>query len=80
MVDLQKIREHNCILEGRGNPDQVEWILVDRDNLGQRGGVGVANERATVRLNADTKVSHTNFQDGGTDNVGHGRHHPGVDL
>lgn len=68
-VGLQKVWEYYRVLESRGDPDQVEWILVHSDNLSQRRGVGVANVRSAVRLHADTEVTHTDFEFCGADNI-----------
>lgn len=54
--------------------------MVHSDDLGQGRGVGVANVRPAVRLNADTKVADPNFQLGTTDDVGSGLDQTAIDL
>lgn len=59
---IQQIREHDGIFKRRSNPNQVQWILVDRDNLGQRCRVRVADVRSSSRgLDADSKIPHPNL-------------------
>lgn len=77
--DLQKIREDDCVLERRRNPDQVQRILVDVDPLRQRCRIVRAQEGA-VSVGAETEVSNAHFQLCLADNVGDGSCHTGIDL
>ena len=77
--NLQEIREDDGILERRGDPDQVQRILVDVDALRQRGGIVRAQEGA-VCVCAETKVSHAHLELGLADNVRDGGCHTRVDL
>lgn len=36
---LHQVGEHYAVLEGVGNPDQIEWIRIERDLLGEESGV-----------------------------------------
>jgi hypothetical protein len=71
-ANLQKVREDNGILECCCHPDQVEWVLVDVDALGESGGVVRAQESA-VCVCAETKVSDADFERRLADDVGNCR-------
>lgn len=78
-VNLQEVREDNGILERRGNPDQVQRVLVDVDTLRQRRGIVGAQEGA-VGVCAETEVSHAHLELRLAYNVGDGGRHTRVDL
>lgn len=78
--NLHQIRENNHILELRSEPDQVERVLVDRDFLGESGGIVTAQPRPTVRVHADTKVADASLQVSVSSNVFNGGVHIVVDL
>ena len=76
---LQEVGEYNSVLEGRCNPNQVQWILVDVDALRKSGGIVRAKE-STVCVCAQSEVSNTNFQCRLSNNVGDSGCHTRIDL
>lgn len=59
-----EVWEHDRVLELARQPDEVEGVLVDRDLLGERGGVVGAQPAAAVRVDADAEVAHAGLQVG----------------
>lgn len=59
-----EVGEHDRVLELARQPDEVEGVLVDRDLLGERGGVVGAQPAAAVRVDADAEVAHAGLQVG----------------
>ena len=78
--DSHQIRKHNHVFELRGQPDQIERILVDRDLVGEGRGIVTAQPGAAVRVHADAEVAHTSLQVGVTGDNGDGRVGIVVDL
>ena len=76
---LQKIGEHDCVLECRCHPDQVQRILVDVDALRKSGGI-VRAEESTVCVCAQSEVSNTDLKCCLSDNVGNGCCDTRIDL
>ena len=77
--NLQEVREDDGILERRGDPNQVQRILVDVDALRQGGGI-VRAQKGAVGVCAETEVSHAHLELGLADNVRDGGCHTRVDL
>lgn len=59
-----EVGEHDRVLELARQPDEVQGVLVDRDLLGERGGVVGAQPAAAVRVDADAEVAHAGLQVG----------------
>lgn len=59
-----EVGEHDRVLELAGEPDEVQGVLVDRDLLGEGGGVVGAQPAAAVRVDADAEVAHAGLQVG----------------
>lgn len=53
-----EVWEHDGVLELARQPDEVEGVLVDRDLLGEGGGVVGTQPAAAVRVDADAEVAH----------------------
>jgi hypothetical protein len=62
--DSHKVRKHDGVLELARQPDEVEGVLVDRDLLGEGGGIVGAQPGAAVRVDADAKVADAGLQVG----------------
>ena len=58
---LHEIWKDYAVLERAGYPDEVQWILIDTDLAGETAGIVAAQEGATVRIDTDAKVSHSDF-------------------
>lgn len=80
IYNLQQIGEDNAILEGAGNPDQVQRILIDVDLLGESGGIVGAQEVTAVGIDADAEVADAHLEDSATDDVGDSSSDTRVDL
>lgn len=76
---LQEVGEHNGVLEGCGNPDQVQRVLVDVDALRESGGIVRAKECA-VCVCAESEVTNADLECCLSDNVGNGCCDARVDL
>jgi hypothetical protein len=76
---LQEVGEYDGVLEGRCDPDQVQWILVDVDALRKSGGI-VRAEESTVCVCAKSEVSNADFQSCLSDDVCNRRCNTRVDL
>lgn len=75
-----QVREDDAILERTGHPDQIQRILIDADLARQAAGVVAAQERASVWVDADAKISHPHFQLCLADDVRYGCGDSWVDL
>lgn len=60
--NIHQIRENNHILELRGEPDQIQRVLVDADLLRQSRGIVRAQPGAAVRVYADAKEADAGLQ------------------
>jgi hypothetical protein len=78
-VCVQEVGEHDGVLEGRCDPDQVQWILIDVDALRKSGRIVRAKE-STVCVCAESEVSNANFQRCLSNNVGNRCCHARIDL
>lgn len=59
-----QVWEDDHVLKLARQPDEVQRVLVDRDLLGQGGGIVGAEPGAAVRVDADAKVAHAGLQAG----------------
>ena len=78
--NIHQVWEHDSIFERASNPDQVQRVLVDIDLLCKGGCVVRAQVPASIRSDADSKVSDTDFHACMADNVGDGCYDAWVDL
>ncbi len=78
--DDEEVGKDYGILKGLCHPDQIQWVLVDRHQVGEGGSVLVAEESTSSRSYADSKVSHPNVEVGITDNVGYCCRHSWINL
>lgn len=63
-ANSHQVGKDNHVLELAGQPDEVEGVLVDRDLLGQGGGVVGAQPGAAVRVDADAEEAHAGLEVG----------------
>ena len=77
---LHEVGKDDAVFECGCNPDQIQWVLIDPDQVSQRGCVLIAEERAVVWLDADAEISDSYFEARGSDNVGYCRCHTWLDL
>lgn len=59
---LHQIWEHYAVLERAGDPDEIQWVLIDTDLACETAGIVAAQEGATVCINADTEIAHSDFK------------------
>lgn len=78
--DLHEVGEDDAVFEGGCDPDQIQRVLIDPDQVGQRGCVLIAEEGAVVGLDADAEISDADFEACGSHNVGDCRCHAWLDL
>ena len=78
--DDEQVGEDDGVLEGVGHPDEVQRVLVDVDEVSERGGVVVAEEGAIVGLDAEAEVADADFEVGSPNDVGDGGCYAWLDL
>ena len=79
-MHVHEVGEDDVGLERAGDPDEIQWILIDADLSCQTAGIVAAQPSSTVRVDADAKVADAGLQLGMADDVGNGRRDAGVDL
>ena len=79
-VYSHEVGKDDAIFECTGDPDQVQGILIHADLAREAGRVVAAQERSSVRIDADPEVADPDFQLGLADDVGYGGRDPRVDL
>lgn len=57
-----EVWEHHTVLEGVGDPDQVQWILIDADLFGEKCRVVRAEVTSSVGLYAEAEVSYSDLK------------------
>ena len=67
-----EVREHDIVLEGVGDPDQVQRVLVDTDLLCQKCCIVRAEKGSAVWVDAEAEVSDADLEHGLSDDIGDG--------
>lgn len=78
--DDQEVGKHDGILKGSGDPNQVEWILINRKVVDKGGSVVGADVSTSVSVDADAEVSDAYAELSITDDVCNGLCDAWVDL
>ncbi len=75
-----QIWEDYAVFECAGDPDEIQWILIDTNLACETAGIIAAQEGATVCIDADAEIAHSDFELRLSDNVRYGCRDSRIDL
>lgn len=58
---LHEVWKDDAVLECRGNPDQIQGVVVERDLFGKLSRIVAAQETTAIGVDADAEISNSYF-------------------